>query len=240
MDRRAGNMDDPRLQTTGRMEKSNIHITYPRLFALVWLLAGAGILFLGFDMRFLHNFDWQPQAKESAAFFLLFVGIGGALAYPSFMALLFPKTLLKATKEGITVYAVTTEDKWNDGTEEFERVVKSGDPKLIEWCMVESLGVGTLRIAGRSKTQTNQGTMPMEMKALRILCDPSVMLDGFTREGILHARTGTSPEAMEASERANFTEQEFEDYQKSEILLPAKYVKVDMGTLVKQLEALRG
>lgn len=197
-------------------------------------------MFLGFDARVFHLLPWELQAKENPAFFLFLVGIGGAIAYPSLMSFLFPKAILKATREGIQIFAVTTEDKWNEESEEFERIVNSGDPLTIEWDLVETISQGKLCIEGRSKLQADQKITPVEMTALRILCDPSVKLDGFTREGIIHTRSGTYPEDMEASERAAFTKQEFEDYQKSEILIPEKFLNTDTKELVKQMENLKG
>ena len=154
-------------------------------------------------------------------------------------ALIVPRVILKAQLDGITIFATKTSDEWNESTQKMDRTLKSGAPMLIPWELVERIEEGTLHIQERSSIQTNQKNRAWNFKSLRILFDPSVNVDGFTREGIIHTRTGVSPEDMEASERKALTEQEFEDYQKTEIHVPERMFKGNAEVMVQQLEQLR-
>ena len=170
---------------------------------------------------------------------MMMAGMGGIAFIFSLKALIVPRVILKAELDGITIFATQTSDAWDEATQKFDRTLKSGDPLLIPWEFVERFEEGTLQIRERSSIQTNRKNRAWNFKSLRILCDPSVNVDGFTREGIIHTRTGVSPEDMEASERKAFTEQEFEDYQKTEIHVPERMFSGNAARMVQQLEQLQ-
>jgi hypothetical protein len=197
-------------------------------------------VFLAFDMRFFQILKgWEPQARENIGFFILFAGIGGIFFVTSLKTLIRPKVILRADGSGITIFATQTSDEWNENTKKLDRVLKSGEAIQIPGKMVERIEAGTLHIQERSRIQADQKSRAWNFKSLRFLCDQSVNLDGFTREGIIHTRTGVRPEDMEASERNAFTEQEFEDYQKSKIHVPERMFRGNADAMVKQLEQLR-
>jgi hypothetical protein len=222
------------------MKAYSLRITYPRKFALIWVLLGAGVLFLAVDMRFIHLLKgWEPQAKENIWFFVLMAGLGGIAFISSLKALIVPRMIMIAELDGITIFATKTSDEWDESAQKLDRTLKSGDPLHISWEMVERIEVGTLNIQERSKLQSNQKNRAWNFKSLRFLCDPSVNVDGFTREGIIHTRTGVRPEDMEASERKAFTEQEFEEYQKTEIHVPERMFSGNAENMVQRLEQLR-
>ena len=192
------------------------------------------------DMRFFHILKgWEPQANENIWFFVLMAGMGGVAFISSLKALIVPRVIMKAELDGITIFATKTSDEWDESAQKLDRTLKSGDPLLIPWEMVERIEEGTLHIQERSKLQSNQKNRAWNFKSLRFLCDPSVNVDGFTREGIIHTRTGVRPEDMEASERKAFTEQEFEEYQKTEIHVPERMFSGNAENMVQRLEQLR-
>ena len=93
-----------------------------------------------------------------------------------------------------------------------------------------------LLIEGCSKLQTDQKTLPIETPALRSSATRRANLMGHGKASSTPALL--EPEEMEASERANSSEQEFEDYQKSETLVAEKFVSGGLTNVVKQLRRL--
>lgn len=219
--------------------EEEVTVKYPRRFAFIGAVIGAAVLWMALDLRFFRLVDgWDEGARDSWVVFLIVFVIGSAFFFPSVKALLSPPVVLTADRDGVTVFAVRSDDEWNESSGGFRPVLKPGDPRRIAWDQIESIETWMIPYGGRGGLQ-GRTRARMEIESVRLLIDREVELDGFTREGIIHARTGTAPEDVSSEDREHFSERELEDYMRSEILLSGRIFSGGARALLGELERLK-
>lgn len=145
---------------------------------VVGLLIGLGMILLGLDLHVFRTARWNVDSSHWGWMFLC--GLGALLAVGALKEWFAPTALLLANAQGITLYVAGPNWTWNPSTRSFDVTRRRGTPCLIPWSKITYLGPGTIEKGGRKDAEM----------ALKVLCDPTVRLDGCEVRDVLEAWTG--------------------------------------------------
>lgn len=188
------------------------------LHCLIGIVAGGLFLFFGLDLMFFHLIDGATIGPKHPITIILTL-VSGSVVYGSLKALISPKTLLQAADDGINLVSGGTDSVWNEKTKSFDVVRRENDTKLIPWDAVVDIGEGTI-ITGRDRVGGHKfaiagGTATFggeirhrKAKALKVLCDKNIKIEGFDLSGCSKAWNGytdTEVRQMSKQEREELT-----------------------------------
>jgi hypothetical protein len=155
------------------------------------IMIGAAVLYLGLDMHFFRMLgDWKVTPGHPL--WIGFSAVGAIIIFAAGKSLFFPKTFLLANEHGITIFSMATSKTWNKTTKSWDTTRRNGEPKLIPWSTIRNIQAGeivtsTSRVKGTGQTVDLFGGKATigakhrtnKAKALQVLCDLSVKLEGY-------------------------------------------------------------
>jgi hypothetical protein len=177
-----------------------------RMHCLFGMLLAAALIYLGLDLHFFHTLrGWRVSPNH--VLWVIFSGLGFLILVYSVKTFVSPRTLLKADSMGITIYAGNVSVQL--GTKPSVTPPRRGDPCLIPWSEIREIGVGKILTGTQTRkgtgcsTEVLGGTLTVGAtikqnfaKALRVLCDRSVRLQGFDTSGVSQTWNGYTEEEL--------------------------------------------
>ena len=164
---------------------------------LLGLLAGGALLYAGVAVHFFHTSRWNVGPNHPI--WIIFSVIGLICIAGACRSFIWPKTVLLADEKGITLFSGGTARVWNAKTRSFDVTRRKWEPKMIPWNAVREIAVGELvtgsvfrgptieALGGKVTVGQKRATTT---KALKVLCDSSLKLEGFDIFGVSRAWNG--------------------------------------------------
>ena len=223
-------------QPKGDMGGNGINIRAGRLRSGIGLSAGLLLPGLVLEMRFLQVIPWcSGGGGPSWPGLAMAVLAGGLLIAVNLRRFVRPRTLFRADAGGLVVSSSGSRPVWNPMIRDYEKS-RYGRERRIPWSRVLSVSAGEIAYNfGRSGCDDTVRRYP----ALRILCDPSVHLEGIADRYRVQGRTGYDPTDICTEDRLNCTEEQLEDLVRSELLVCAELLPCSVDEALGRLAALR-
>ena len=204
-----------------------------KVILLLFILPSLGLIFFGLDIRFFHTLESTVAPNHPSWGILCILGI--ILLAATVRGLLSPsKTLLRADSTGITVYSGGSAQMWDDESHSFVVTRRKWDAKTIPWHTVTAIEQDVLVTGSRSAGWNDRE----KAKVLKVLCDPSVKLEGFDMVGISKTWNG-----FEEAELRGMTKKEREslssDHVKSGLLFRSMHLKGPLHEVIHTFETMR-
>ena len=212
------------------------------------LFIGAVFLYLGLDLRFFHRIPGAKVGPNNVVWIALSL-VGLLCTIGSVRGFFWPRTYLSADARGIALYSGRTAKSWNPETRSWDTTRRAGDTQLIPWDQIVDIGQ-TLMITERrtpgpkanllgGKSSLGMGRIrETKAKALKVLCDRSIRLEGFDIFRISLAWNGLNESDLKQMTKADRDKLGLEDLN-SGFVFHHRYLKGGLQNAIAILNRLK-